>query len=100
MNSLQKRPSSKHEDSHETFLSTFEKNILTINDIGDVEIMLKKLQFVGTNFDPFMPEISDECQQVMDNLGLTQHMKNPYLATNIILRLLDKTEERLNTLKQ
>jgi hypothetical protein len=61
---------------------------------------MKKLKFLGLNYDPFNPEVPSECQQVMENLGLTQHLKNPYLATNILLQLLDKTEERLNNLKQ
>lgn len=61
---------------------------------------MKKLKFLGLNFDPFAPEVSEECQQIMNNLGLTEHLKNPYQATNILLRLLDKTEDRVNNLKQ
>lgn len=61
---------------------------------------MKKLQFLGLNFDPFQAEIGNECGQIMDQLGLREHMMNPYQATNILLRLLDKTEERLNNLKQ
>ncbi len=100
MNSLQKQPSSAQAESHETFLVTFEKNLLLMNDVVEVEMLMKKLQFLGINFDPFQNEIGSECVQIMDNLGLTDHMRNPYLATNILLRLLDKTEERLNNLKQ
>ena len=100
MNSLQKQPSSAKAESHETFLVTFEKNLLLMNDVVEVEMLMKKLQFLGLNFDPFQNEIGTECGQIMDNLGLTDHMRNPYLATNILLRLLDKTEERLNNLKQ
>lgn len=69
-------------------------------DVVEVEILMKKLQFLGINFDPFQDEIGNECETIMEQLGLTDHMKNPYLATNILLRLLDKTEERLNNLKQ
>lgn len=100
MNSLQKQASTERSESHETFLVAFEKNLLTLNDSVEVELLMKKLQFLGLNFDPFQIEIGNECGQIMDQLGLTAHMKNPYLATNILLRLLDKTEERLNNLKQ
>ena len=71
-----------------------------MKDVVEVELLMKKLQFLGINFDPFQNEMGNECGVIMDQLGLTDHMKNPYLATNILLRLLDKTEERLNNLKQ
>ena len=100
MNSLQKQTSTAVAESHETFLVTFEKNLLAKNDVLEVELLMKKLQFLGINFDPFQNDIGNECGQIMDQLGLSEHMKNPYLATNILLRLLDKTEERLNNLKQ
>lgn len=86
--------------SHEEFLSSFEKNLLAQTDFAKVDILMKQLQFLGSNFDPFGAEISDECQAIMNALDLTTHFQNPYLATNILLRLLDKTEERLNSLKQ
>ena len=100
MNSLQKQTANESQPSHETFLVEFEKGLLTMKDVLEVELLLKKLQFLGINFDPFQNEIGSECEQIMDQLRLSEHMKNPYLATNILLRLLDKTEERLNNLKQ
>ncbi len=86
--------------SHDEFLSSFEKNLIHETDFAKVDILMKQLQFLGSNFDPFGAEISGECQAIMDKLDLTMHFRNPYLATNILLRLLDKTEERLNSLKQ
>jgi hypothetical protein len=87
-------------ESHESFLLTFEKKLLGLNDILELELLMKKLQFLGLNFDPFQNVVESECEQIMDQLGMSAHMRNPYLATNILLRLLDKTEERLNNLKQ
>lgn len=100
MNSLQKQASTEGLPSHETFLVTFEKNLLMMKDVLEVELLMKKLQYLGLNFDPFQGETGNECGQIMEQLGLTDHFRNPYLATNILLRLLDKTEERLNNLKQ
>lgn len=99
MNSLQKQTLNQGQSTPENFVMEFEKGLLSLG-LAEAEITMKKLKFLGLNFDPFNPEVSSECQQVMDNLGLTQHLKNPYLATNILLRLLDKAEERLNNLKQ
>lgn len=100
MNSLQKQTTATSTETHETFVVTFEKNLLAADDVLAVELLMKKLQFLGLNFDPFQNESSTECNEIMNQLGLTAHMQNPYLATNILLRLLDKTEERLNNLKQ
>ncbi|HXH32185.1 MAG TPA: hypothetical protein VNJ01_15375 [Bacteriovoracaceae bacterium] len=100
MNSLQKHNQANAENSHQSVVVTYEKNLQAMSDVSDVEILLKKLQYLGLNFDPFGAENTSECQQIMDDLGLSEHLKNPYLATNILLSLLDKTEERIHKLKQ
>lgn len=100
MISNQKNTLTTSEMTPESFVVSFEKNLLNETDFAAVEMLMKKLQFLGSNFDPFGAETSLECQVIMDTLHLTTHLQNPYLATNILLRLLDKTEERLNSLKQ
>lgn len=99
MNSLLKNTPAPSRETPENFVLEFEKN-LTILSLLEAEQAWIKLKYLGLNFDPFNQEVTSECQQIMDNLGLTEHLKNPYLATNILLRLLDKTEERVNNLKQ
>lgn len=99
MNSLQKQTSERPSETPENFMQLFEQNLLKI-ERDEAELTMKKLKFLGLNYDPFDPNPSIECQNIMDHLGLTEHLKNPYLATNILLRLLDKTEERVNNLKQ
>ena len=100
MNSLQKQTTTTELETPETFVASFEKKLLEMHDIHEVELIMKKLQFLGLNFDPFQNDVGYECSEIMNQLGLTTHMQNPYLATNILLKLLDKTEERLNNLKQ
>jgi hypothetical protein len=94
-----KQALSSTQETPENFVMKFE-NQLGSMDVLEAEMTMTKLKFLGLNFDPFNPEVTTECQQIMDNLDLTDHLKNPYLATNILLRLLDKTEERVNNLKQ
>lgn len=100
MNSVQKQTQNGIVVTHETFLVSFDQNLLNTMNLKEIEILMKKLQFLGLNFDPFSEEVKGECLQVMDSIGLTDHLKNPYLATNMLLQLLDKTEERINKLKQ
>jgi len=99
MNSLLKNTPAPAKETPENFVLEFEKNLLA-QSLIEAELVMTKLKYLGLNFDPFHHEVTSECQQIMDNLGLTEHLKNPYLATNILLRLLDKTEERVNNLKQ
>ena len=98
MNSLQKQTTEQASETPENFVMKFEQNLLVLS-LFEAELTMTKLKFLGLNFDPFGPQASQECQQIMESLGLTQHLTNPYLATNILLRLLDKTEERVNNLK-
>ena len=99
MNSLLKQTTPPTQETPENFVMEFEKRLLATG-LLEAELTMTKLKFLGLNFDPFNPDVTSECQQIMDNLGLTEHLKNPYLATNILLRLLDKTEEQVNNLKQ
>lgn len=98
MNSLQKQAAIAG-TSPDEYMVSFENNLAAMTKFTDVDLLMKKLQFLGNNFDPFN-EVTSECQQIMDDLGLTTHLQDPYLATNILLRLLDKTEEQLKKLKQ
>jgi len=99
MNSLQKLTLPQSVTSSEDYVSHFETLISKMTGASDVEIIMKKLKFLGLNFDPFGAEISSECSLLMEDVGLNQFLNNPYQLTNILLRLLDITEERLNNLK-
>jgi hypothetical protein len=100
MNSLQQQSTPEAKTTPEDYVLAFQGRLDLESNVNEVEKLLLKLQFLGLNYDPFTPEASSECNQVIEVLGLRQHLTNPYLATNLLLRLLDKTEERLNKLKQ
>ena len=100
MNSVQKNPKTLTLSSEDNFIVSFEKKVGTMENIFELELLMKKLQFLGMNFDPFQSEHGNESEQILEQLDLSKHLINPYLATNILLRLLDITEERLNNLKQ
>ena len=100
MNSVPKQILTPTISRNDSFVVSFEKKVAEIKNVFELEVLMKKLQFLGLNFDPFQNEHGDECEQILDQLELSEHLKNPYQATNILLRLLDITEERLNNLKQ
>lgn len=99
MSSLQQKTTVQGAPTQESYVASFERNLASLEQAAEVELVMKKLKFLGLNYDPFGPEVTDECKAVMEGLGLTPHLSNPYQATNLLLRLLDKTEERLNELK-
>jgi hypothetical protein len=100
MNSLQKQTNPDTRFSDLDVIALFENQLQLITNVSEAEMLLKKLQFLGLHFDPFQIEIKSECLQILDQLKLSEHLSNPYLATNILLRLLDLTEEKLKGLKQ
>ena len=100
MNSIQKNLQSPSSISEDDILVSFEKRVQLIEDSIEIELLMKKLHFLGMNFDPFQNKHESECERILEQLDLSRHLLNPYLATNIVLRLLDITEERLNNLKQ
>lgn len=97
MNSLLKTVPAKA-TSLADYLTQFEARIFAMN-LEEAELLFKKVKFLGIHFDPFSPDIPEECQQIMNQLDLHLYLDNPYQMTNILLRLLDKTEERINNLK-
>ncbi len=99
MNSFQKQSQAEVVISDHDVISSFENRLHSMTEAHEIELLFKKLQFLGLHFDPFQIEIKSECIQILDQLKLTEHLKNPYLATNILLRLLDLTEEKLKNLK-
>ena len=101
MNSLLKQdPSQSPGLSSESFVLRFKDTLGNMNSFGDLEMLMKKLQYLGLHFDPFDQVVSSECQEILKQLDLIEQFQNPYQATNMLLRLLDLTEERINQIKQ
>jgi phosphoglucomutase len=70
-----------------------------LDELTKVDLIFKKLHFLGIHFDPFQEVTVPEVQQIIEQMNLEIHLSNPYQATNILLQLLDDTEERLKQLK-
>lgn len=98
MSSLLKTHSTK-DIRPEDLMIRLESEISDLKSLEEAEQLFKKLKFLGLHFDPFASEISMECKQIMNQLGLDLYLENPYLVTNLLLRLLDKVEEKINFLK-
>ena len=54
----------QHDSSHHRFSPFMDDKlylITSLDDHSEVDLLMKKLKFLGLNFDPFNPEISTEC---------------------------------------
>lgn len=59
----------------------------------------KRLQHLAQNFDPFAGTMSNECQQIVTFYHLDGTIQDPFLFTNLILRMLDILEEKQRALQ-
>lgn len=99
MNSYSKQETIRPQSSLEELFLEYSGQLSKL-DFLQADLLYKKLKFLGLNYDPFSDQNTSECDQIIQDLGLTIHFQNPYLATNILLKLLDMTEECINKLKQ
>lgn len=99
MNSLLKNTNTGKAQSSDDLFKDFDLK-LAKSDLTQLDLTYSKLKYLGMNFDPFSTDNSSECSQVIKEMNLEDHFQNPYLATNILLKLLDMTEEKINSLKQ
>lgn len=82
------------------FRESFKHALSTLHDYSSVDLIFKKLNFLGLHFDPFQEATIPEVRQIIEQMNLEIHLSNPYQATNLLLQLLDDTEERIKQLKQ
>ena len=85
MNSQQKQAPSKIQTKNTDVIFNFENKLASMSEFKEVDLLMKKLQFLGLHFDPFSGEVSAECVQILDELSLKESLTNPYESTNILL---------------
>lgn len=79
------------ENGQQDLINRFEQHI---NKLGkkELDLVIKKLNYVCLNFDPYGQEPTTEVENIMNDYELTQFMSNPFDFTNILLQMLDKTD--------
>ncbi len=79
-------------------LGPFVSSLKRVKSAKTLALHQKRLQFLAQNFDPFASTMSNECQQVVTFYGLDGAIQDPFLFTNVILRMLDVLEEKQRAL--
>ena len=82
---------SQEVNSRQDLISRFE---IHINKLGmkELDLVIKKLNFVCLSFDPYGHEPSNEVENIMLDYELNEFTTNPFDFTNILLQMLDKTD--------
>jgi hypothetical protein len=79
----------------EILVQSFEENLKAMTK-QQLDLAIKKLNFLCLNFDPYSDHISTEVENILSEYKLSDYISNPFEFTNIVLQILDKTE---NTIK-
>ena len=81
---------SQEENSRQDLIYRFD---IHINKLGkkELDLVIKKLNYVCLNFDPYGYEPSTEVENIMMDYELNEFTSNPFEFTNILLQMLDKT---------
>lgn len=73
------------------------KNEIESLDISAQKMILKKLNFLSFQIDPYDTDIlSSEEKNIISEFRLANFMDNPFEFTNILLKMIDITEIEIN----
>lgn len=70
-----------------------------INKLGkkNLDLVIKKLNYLCLDFDPFELHRSNEAENILAEYELEQFCSNPFEFTNVVLQMLDKTENLIKS---
>lgn len=65
-----------------------------INKLGkkNLDLVIKKLNYLCLDFDPYALDKSTEAENILNEFELDQFCSNPFDFTNVVLQMMDITE--------
>lgn len=76
------------------------KDELSKKSLDGLTTILKKLNYLCLNFDPYNNlHLRQEEENILNEFELKEYLNNPFHFTNIILQMLDKTESEIKARK-
>ncbi len=82
-------------DDKKELIENFQIKLENLNK-EQLDLMVKKLNFLCLNYDPYQLDMGQEVENIINEYELSSFTSNPFEFTNILLQMLDKTE---NTIK-
>jgi len=87
--------SKEHQSERELFLKNFKNEIENFGP-ESLQLVIKKLNYLCLEFDPYqMDETSQTVSNILEEFSLSEYVSNPFDFTNVVLQLLDITEEKI-----
>tara|TARA_Y100000385_G_C13022156_1_gene606683 strand:- start:21 stop:338 length:318 start_codon:yes stop_codon:yes gene_type:complete len=70
-----------------------------INKLGkkNLDLVIKKLNYLCLDFDPYALDKSSETENILDEFELDQFCSNPFDFTNVVLQMMDVTENLIKS---
>ena len=98
MSSTELNPNQISFVSPSDLIEQFVSSLKRVRSAKTLAMHQKRLQYLAQNFDPFSGTMNNECQQVVTFYGLDGAVQDPFLFTNVTLRMLDILEEKQRAL--
>lgn len=98
MSSTELNPAQISFVSASDLIEQFVSSLKRVKSAKALALHQKRLQHLAQNFDPFAGTMSNECQQIVTFYHLDGAITDPFLFTNVILRMLDILEEKQRAL--
>lgn len=95
MENLSNKSQSIEQKSLPDFIQNFKTEVSSLN-LPTIELLQKKLNFLCLEFDPYSFDLEDQTvATILNEFELQDFLDNPFIFTNIVLQLLDITEEAI-----
>lgn len=89
------KSTSSTQNGSSNFLDNFRNEIENFGP-ESLELVIKKLNYLCLEFDPYQTdELQTTVENILEEFSLTEYISNPFEFTNIVLQLLDITEEKI-----
>jgi hypothetical protein len=82
--------------SRQCLVLNFENKLKEMSK-NELDLVIKKLNFLCHNFDPYDDHKSTEVENIISEFELDEFTSNPFEFTNVLLQILDKTENNIKT---
>lgn len=75
-------------------LNRFFSDLKRVRSAKTLAVHQKRLQHLAEKFDPFADTMTNECQQIVTFYHLDDAVHDPFMFTNLMLKMLDHLEEK------
>jgi hypothetical protein len=80
----------------EILIQNYEKDLKEMTS-AELNLAIQKLNFLCLNFDPYSGHMITEVENIISEYRLAEYTSNPFEFTNLVLQILDRTENLIKS---